>query len=259
MTNTMVTVKENTALNAAIYKMVLSCPDVDLSDFVPGQFADIEIPGHAEMLLKRPFSIHAIDSDEKTVTLIYQIAGKGTEALAQTPEGILLHAILPIGKGFNICKSGINILLVGGGVGIAPLLPVTRYWPYKQYRACLGYRGKDFAYCIDDYEAACDSVAIASDDGSIGQKGLVTDIVRREIDKLTPDVVLACGPTPMLKALKELLAPMGIAAQFSLEQRMACGFGACATCVCGIDKGDGRSYRKVCTEGPVFDMNEVVL
>ena len=259
MTNTLVTVKENTALNTSIYKMVLHCPEVDLSEFVPGQFADIEIPGHAEMLLKRPFSIHAVDRDEKTVTLIYQIAGKGTEVLAHTDAGTQMHAILPIGRGFDLCKSGNNILLVGGGVGIAPLLPITKYWPYKQYRACLGYRSKDFTYAVGAYDAACDSVAIASDDGSIGTKGLVTDIVRREIDISMPDVVLACGPTPMLKALKELLMPLNIPAQFSLEQRMACGFGACATCVCGIDKGNGLSYKKVCTEGPVFDMNEVAL
>jgi dihydroorotate dehydrogenase electron transfer subunit len=255
----MVPVKENIALNTAIYKMVLDCPDVDLSKFVPGQFADIEIPGHAEMLLKRPFSIHAVSREDKTVTLIYQIAGKGTEALVDTAAGTQLNAILPIGRGFDLCKVGNNILLVGGGVGIAPLLPVTKHWPYKQYRACLGYRSKDLAYAVGAYDAACDSVAMASDDGSIGIQGVVTDIVRQELGKSKPDMVLACGPTPMLKALKDLLLPLGIPAQFSLEQRMACGFGACATCVCGIDKGDGLSYKKVCTEGPVFDMNEVAL
>ena len=259
MNNTTATIKENKKLNDVMYKMVLYCPDADLSGFVPGQFADIEIPGHAEMLLKRPFSIHAVDADTHTVTLIYQIAGKGTKALAHVPAGTKLAAILPIGSGFSLEDSDKSAILVGGGAGIAPLLSVVKHWPQKKYRAYLGYRSRTYAYCIDEFKAACESVRISSDDGTIGAPGVITDIVAADIDAAPPDIVLACGPTPMLRSLKEKLSPRGIRAQVSLEQRMACGFGACATCACGIDKGGVLDYKKVCIDGPVFDMSEVVL
>ena len=259
MTNTTATIKENVKINDAMYRMVLDCPDIDLSKFIPGQFADIEVPGHPEMLLKRPFSIHAADAAAHTVTLIYQIAGRGTDALSHAKCGLTLAAILPIGTGFNLQDSDKNVILVGGGAGVAPLLSVVRRWPGRQYRAYLGFRSKDYAYCIDAFESECSSARVSSDDGTVGIHGVITDIVEADVATERPDIVLACGPTPMLKALKGILSPRSIRAQFSLEQRMACGFGACATCACGIDNGDGLEYKKVCINGPVFDMDEVVL
>ena len=259
MENTTATIKDNTRIAKAIYRMVLHCPDVDLNDFAPGQFANVEITGHSELLLKRPFSINAVDVDAHMVTLIYQVVGKGTEAMSHTTCGTQVSVILPIGQGFDLGDNDKNVYLVGGGVGIAPLLSVIRHWPAKQYHAFLGYRGEDYAYCLGDFESLCAHVFVSSDDGTVGEHGFVTELVKREISSAPPDVVLACGPTPMLKALRDRLLPQKIRAQFSLEQRMACGFGACAACVCGIDKGDGLMYQKVCTDGPIFDMAEVVL
>ena len=167
--------------------------------------------------------------------------------------------ILPIGRGYYVTGNDQTIFLAGGGVGIAPLLSVTQRWPDKRYEAYLGYRGRDYVYSLSEFEQACERVAVTSDDGTIGQKGFVTDALGKRLEALRPDLVLACGPPPMLRALKKVLSPLGIPAQVSMEQRMGCGFGACAVCVCGIEKDGQREYKKTCIEGPVFDLYEVTL
>jgi dihydroorotate dehydrogenase electron transfer subunit len=240
-----------------IYEMVLQSEQADLVHFVPGQFANIEIPNRNDLLLKRPISINKVDVGNSTVTLVYQSVGKGTTALVELKDGDHLKAIMPIGRGFNLQSSDKTMFLVGGGVGIAPLLTVTQKWPDKKYYAFLGYRGEDYSYCCEDFEKVCEETFITSDDGTIGAKGVVTLSLCNCLSGIKPDVVLACGPLPMLKSIKNEVG--SIPTQVSMEQRMCCGFGACAVCVCGIDSGSGLEYRKVCTEGPVFDLGEVVL
>jgi dihydroorotate dehydrogenase electron transfer subunit len=252
-------VRDNKEIANNIFRMTLVCEDADLVHFVPGQFANIAVPGHNELLLKRPISICTVDASNYTISLVYQVKGKGTQAFSELGAGTNVEAILPVGRGFNLKATEKNIFLVGGGVGIAPLLSVTQKWPEKNYEAFLGYRGKDYEYCLDDFRKACGSVYVTSDDGTLGEKGLVTEPLAKRLKETTPDVILACGPTPMLRALQNILKPLGISAQFSMEQRMCCGFGACATCVCGIDHGNGLEYEKVCVEGPVFDAYEVAL
>ncbi|MDD5017146.1 MAG: dihydroorotate dehydrogenase electron transfer subunit [Eubacteriales bacterium] len=253
------TVKENSKIAAGIYKMIIACGDADIRHFVPGQFADIAVPGHAELLLRRPISISAVNPDNNTAALIYQIQGKGTDIFSRLTPQTKIDAIMPVGRGFYLTAREKTVFLVGGGVGIAPLLSVTQKWPSKTYEAFLGYKGRDYAYCLDDFENACGKVIVTSDDGTLGEKGFVTDALGRRLIEAKPDIVLACGPVPMLRALKDILSPFGVPAQVSMEQRMCCGFGACATCVCGVDHGEGLEYKKVCIEGPVFDLFEVVL
>lgn len=252
------TITANERIASGIYRVTLHCPDADLRHFVPGQFAHVKVPSHPELLLGRPLSINVTDAKNRTVTLVYQVKGKGTAAFAQASAGTTVDAVLPVGRGFNLKAADKNVFLVGGGVGIAPLLTVIQKWPDRHYEAFLGYRGRDFAYCERDFDA-CGAVNIVSDDGTIGLKGLVTAPIEQRLKQFVPDVVLSCGPTPMLRALKGLLSPLGIPAQVSMEQRMGCGFGACAVCVCGVNAGDGLDYKKVCVEGPVFDLSEVVL
>ncbi len=252
-------VKENNEIAKLIFRMELACEDADLEHFVPGQFANLEIPGHKELLLKRPISICAVDVKNSSVTLVYQIKGKGTEALAGLEKGAAIETILPIGRGFNLKSGDKNVFLVGGGVGIAPLLSVTQKWTDKNYEAFLGYRGAEYEYCLDDFESVCRGAHVSTDDGTLGEMCLVTDILRRRLKDASPDMILACGPNPMLKALKDILEPTGIPAQVSMEQRMCCGFGACSVCACGVDHGNGLEYKKVCVEGPVFNLYEVVL
>lgn len=253
------TIKKNERIAQGIYKMVLFCEGADLAQFVPGQFANLSVPDHEQLLLKRPISINEVDAESKTVTLVYQVKGKGTNAFTDIKQGTKLDAILPVGSGYNLKNSDKKVFLVGGGVGIAPLLTVTNRWAEKTYEAFLGYRGKEFTYCLDEFKNVCDSVFVASDDGTIGEKGFVTGLVQKRLKLEMPDIVLACGPPPMLKALRGVLKPAGVPAQVSMEQRMCCGFGACAVCVCGVDKKEGLEYKKVCVEGPVFDLYEVVL
>ena len=250
-------IEQNNRIAEDIFEIKLRCTDADLTAFVPGQFAQVEIPGHAELILKRPISIHAVDSAKHTVTLIYQTRGKGTHVLAAVTEGTALQVILPLGHGFDLKPEHKTVFLVGGGMGVAPLSAVMQRWPDRRYVALLGYRCEDAAYCTNDF-CNC-GMQIASDDGSIGTQGLVTALVKAALNEVTPDIVLACGPAPMLRALKDLLAPRGIRAQFSMEERMGCGFGACAVCACAVQTANGLDYKKACVEGPVFDMDEVVI
>jgi dihydroorotate dehydrogenase electron transfer subunit len=251
------TVTRNKRIAEDIYEMTLCCPDADLSGFVPGQFAQVEIPAHAELILKRPLSIHAVDAKKYTVTLIYQVRGKGTHALAAVPEGTGLQAILPLGHGFDLTPEHKTVFLVGGGMGIAPLAAIIKRWPDRRYVALLGYRCESAAYCGSVF-SGCDMLT-ASEDGSIGEQGLVTALVETALEKINPDIVLACGPAPMLRALKGFLSPRGIRAQFSMEERMGCGFGACAVCACAVQTAEGLDYKKACIDGPVFDMDEVII
>jgi dihydroorotate dehydrogenase electron transfer subunit len=191
------------------------------------------------------------------VTLIYQERGKGTRALAEASEGTSLRAILPLGHGFALKPEDMTVFFVGGGMGIAPMTTVVKHWPDRRYVALLGYRCESAAYCVSDFDG-CD-VRVASEDGSIGEQGLVIALVEAALAEVTPDIVLACGPTRMLRALKQLLSPRGIRAQFSMEERMGCGFGACAVCACAVQTADGLDYKKVCVDGPVFDMDKVVI
>ena len=145
----------NKKIADCIYELVLYCPDADLKHFVPGQFAHIEIPNRADLLLKRPISINKTDAKNMTVTLVYQLVGSGTYALCEAAAGTQIKSILPIGRGFNLTSAHKKVFLVGGGVGVAPLLPVTRKWADKAYEAYLGYRGAEYAYCIDDFKNSC--------------------------------------------------------------------------------------------------------
>lgn len=256
--NITATLVENRLIAKGIFRLVLHCPGVELTHFVPGQFAHVRVPRHPELLLGRPLSISAADAAAQTVTLICQLRGAGTRALAQSEKGAQLSAILPVGRGFRLQSADKTVWLVGGGVGIAPLLAVPAKWPDRRYESFLGYRGRDFAYCTDDF-AACGAVHIASDDGTIGTQGQVTDLLGARLAQKLPDVILACGPGPMLRALKALVSPHRLACQVSVEERMCCGFGACAACACGVETGRGLDYKKACIEGPVFDLYEVVL
>jgi len=253
------TVKQNENIASGIYRMVLRSPEADLVHFVPGQFANLAIPGRSDLLLKRPFSINKVDADAATVTVIYQVVGEGTDALTALVPGDKIEVIMPVGAGFQLKKEHKEVFLVGGGVGIAPLLPVIKRWPDRNYHAFLGYRSADFVYCLEEFQEVCDGACVASDDGTIGMEGFVTDALKQKLDEYHPDIILACGPEPMLRALKDVLAPLNLPCQVSMEQRMGCGFGACAVCVCGIQHGDGLENKKVCVEGPVFDLYEVVL
>ena len=218
-----------------------------------GQFGNISVGG--THLLRRPIAICKVDDTK--VTFCYQIKGEGTKILKTMGAGTRLNVLMPLGNGFFVEESEKKIALVGGGVGTFPLISVLRqYGKEKEISAYIGYRNKDAVCGVEEFEKAQKFVAV-TDDGSYGEKMNAVQAFERDLkDGNRPDVVLACGPTPMLRALKAVTEREGLLCYVSLEERMGCGIGACVVCVC--DKTDGKKAR-VCKDGPVFNANEVVL
>jgi len=226
----------------------------------PGQFLMIRISSQLDPLLRRPISIHARENGRLEV--FFQVAGRGTEILAQKEIGDTLDIIGPLGKGFSTDErlKGMRVLCVGGGRGIAPL-----YFLAKELRACgaspLVLYGGNTAADIPlrmKFEEAGLQVLCSTDDGSFGFKGFVTRLAAREIEAHPPAFLFACGPEAMMKAAAGLAESRGIPAEFSLESHMGCGIGACWGCVKRIRRGGQEGWVKICEEGPVFPGDEIV-
>lgn len=258
MYNVTARITGNSQIADSVCRIAFKTDKNALADFSPGQFADIKIPGRNELILRRPFSIAHANTDSGEFTIIYQIVGEGTKEMTRLKAGDFVEALLPLGKGFSLKESDKKVYLVAGGMGIAPLLSVPGKWT-REYRAFLGYRNSGLVYCAEEMKKACGETAVATEDGSAGFAGYVTELLKESLEREKPDLILACGPVPMLHALKELTVKYSIPAKVSMEERMGCGFGACAVCVCEVKCENGFGYKKVCTEGPVFDINEVVL
>ena len=218
-----------------------------------GQFGDILIGG--THLLRRPIAICKVDKN--FVTYCYQLKGEGTRELAQMGVGAKVNVLMPLGNGFFVEENERKIALVGGGVGIFPLISVLReYQDKKHISAYIGFRNAAAVCGLDEFEKADKFVAV-TDDGSYGEKMNAVQAFAADLEKGNrPDVVLACGPTPMLRALTALVEKENLPCYVSLEERMGCGIGACVVCVC--EKTNGARAR-VCKDGPVFNANEVVL
>lgn len=230
----------------------------------PGQF--VMVGSHSDShLLKRPISICAADPEKGLVRLVYRTVGFGTRELSLGKEGESFSLLGPLGNGFppDAAEGKKNILLIGGGIGAPPLLFLARGLRFKgigkdSITAVLGYRSEAAGLFLTDEFKEEGQLIIATDDGSAGTKGTVMDAVKE--NGLAPDLIYACGPLPMLKAVKAFAADRKIPAYISLEERMACGVGACLGCVTrSVDKDShsGVRNKRVCTEGPVFDAYEV--
>ncbi len=240
-------VLSNTLLKNDVYELNLFF--AELPPINCGQFAMVDCGDSEGITLKRPISIHSFDTN--TVTLLYQKVGKGTQALSRKREGNI-DILLPLGNGFDI-NGYKKIALVGGGLGIFPLYSVIMKHPNLEYHAYLGCRNTDDFVCDDKFLAKCNNTVIATDDGSRGCSGSIIDYIKEDISQF--DVVFACGPKPMLKALKQIDNDTQTPIFVSMEERMGCGFGACRTCTCKTINGN----KRVCVDGPVFDINEVIL
>ena len=218
-----------------------------------GQFGDIAVGG--THLLRRPIAVCKVDGSQ--VTFCYQIKGEGTQKLKTVGAGTRLNVLMPLGNGFYIEENERKVALVGGGVGVFPLISVLRqYQGDKEISAYIGYRNQGAVCGVDEFTKADKFVAV-TDDGSYGEKMNAVQAFEKDLQAGNrPDVVLACGPTPMLRALKTLVEKENLNCYVSLEERMGCGIGACLVCVC--DKTDGKKAR-VCKDGPVFNAKEVEL
>lgn len=241
MKQVLFSVKENTPLTGNVYKMTLSgdCSHIT----VPGQFVNIKIDG---LFLRRPISV--CDREENLLTIIYKVVGKGTEIMSKMPQGTVLDVLTGLGNGYDISLGGENPLLIGGGVGVPPM-----FWLAKELKkqeksvsVILGFNTESEVFYANEFKALGCDVTVTTVDGSYGKKGFVTDAMPQNYSYF-----FCCGPEPMLKAVYKATATSG---QFSFEERMGCGFGACMGCSCKTITG----YKRICKEGPVMKKEEIL-
>ncbi len=235
--------------------VLLKCtdPNAPLPPMMPGQFAQLRVDGSKETFLRRPISINFVDTKLNQIWFLVQLVGAGSRALGRLREGDTLNALLPLGNGFSMPVSAEKKhLLVGGGVGTAPLLYLGAQMNLMGMRPTflLGARTKEMLLQLEDFERVGD-VYVTTEDGSAGEKGFVTQhsiLFKQHFDRIS-----VCGPSPMMKAVARFARANSVPCEVSLENMMACGLGACLCCVEKTVKGNVC----VCTEGPVFDINEL--
>jgi dihydroorotate dehydrogenase electron transfer subunit len=243
MKQSIFTIKENLALTSSVYKMLLVGDTSDITNC--GQFVNIKLDG---LFLRRPISV--CDCEGDTLTLIYKTVGEGTERMSKMQAGEELDILTGLGNGYDTSLSGDRPLLLGGGVGVPPLYMLCKKLisEGKTPSVILGFNTKEEVFCTDDFKALGARVFVTTADGSVGTKGFVTDAMT-EAGNYT--YFYTCGPTPMLKAVYAATATSG---QFSFEERMGCGFGACMGCSCKTNFGN----KRICKDGPVFEKEEIL-
>lgn len=219
----------------------------EMADAKPGQFVHVKCEGFT---LRRPISI--CDVDGEVLRLVVDRRGKGTEWLTEQRVGSTLDILGPLGRGFDTHG---RVLVVGGGIGCPPLLYAAK--ASDSADAILGFRNSAAMMLLGDFRDACDTVQLATDDGSAGFHGRVDELLRRRLSEEKYDRVLSCGPTPMLRACKRVCEELGVPLEVSLEERMGCGVGACLVCAVKLRGADGEYVGHVCKDGPVFKAEEV--
>lgn len=258
------TVAEAVRLNEYAHALTLEVGEEMAAQTSCGQFVHIKCG--EERLLRRPISI--CSWDKTTLRVVFEVRGEGTEWLSRRKAGDQLDVLGPLGHGFDI--SAQKILVVGGGIGVPPMLGVAKAAAAAgaEVHAALGFRDQGHRMLTDEFAECCRSMSVISDDGTTGRKGFVTELVEEFLQntpcvsadcascsgKPVPPVVMACGPKGMLKAVAKACAAHGVECLVSLEERMGCGVGACLVCAC--DMADG-SRKHVCKDGPVFNAKEV--
>lgn len=229
----------------------------------PGQFIHLlcggrgQSPSGAVPFLRRPLSLFDADPVQGSIEVIYKVVGLGTAALAQVPVGARVDFLGPLGRPFLLPQSGERLLLLGGGVGIPPLHFLAKRVATRgtQIQAFLGARTKGWVICASDFRRLGVPVQAATDDGSLGYRGSVVDLLRRSLHGEGGQALCICGPTPMMAAAATLARRLRIPAQVSLEERMGCAMGCCMGCVVEVASepaGSRARFQRVCTEGPVF-------
>ena len=236
------TIKENKPLTSSVYLMLLEGDTSDIT--APGQFVNIQLDG---LFLRRPISV--CDSEKNTLTLIYKVVGRGTELMSRMKCGEKLDILTGLGNGYDASVSGDKPLLVGGGVGVPPLYKLAKklIGEGKSVSVILGFITASEVFYREEFEALGAKVLVATVDGSLGKRGFVTDCLA-DVDYT---YFYTCGPEPMLKALYSATKTDG---QFSFEERMGCGFGACMGCSCKTVTGN----KRICKEGPVLTKGDII-
>ena len=242
MTQGIYSVESNRPLAESIYEMVLKGDTSSLKN--PGQFINIKIDG---FYLRRPISV--CDYNEETITIIYKTVGEGTKAMSLLKEGAVLDILCGLGNGFDTSKSGNAPVLIGGGVGVPPMYNLCKKLisQGKQVKVILGFNKKSEMFYEDEFKNLGAEVYVTTADGSYGIKGFVTDA----LENIDYTYFYTCGPVPMFKAVESVAVTSG---QYSFEERMGCGFGACMGCSCKTKYGN----KRICKDGPVLEREEII-
>lgn len=233
--------KDNTPVAKNVYRMTIEGDTSAIT--APGQFVNIRLDG---LYLRRPISV--CDVCDGVLTLIYKVVGEGTDAMSRLSKGASLDLLTGLGNGYDTSKSGEMPLLIGGGVGVPPLYLLAKKLisEGKRVSVVMGFNTADEVFLADEFSKLGCSVTLTSVDGSVGTKGFVTDALPESYT-----YVYTCGPEPMLKAVYSAVTTSG---QFSFEERMGCGFGACMGCSCETVTG----YKRICRDGPVLEKEEIL-
>ena len=242
-------------LKPDIYKFSVKAPNI-VKEAKPGNFIEIRITEQTEPFLRRPISIYNLDKENGILEFIFQVKGKGTDILAKREVGKPIDIIGPIGYGTFKYDAYEKLAIIGGGIGVFPLYELARQASQKaNITTYLGFRSKEFVVLEEEFSKVSNELVITTDDGSYGRNGFAINFLKEDCKTQKPDCILACGPLPMLKAVRDFAIENHIPAQVSLEERMGCGIGICLGCAVKKKKAEG--YQHVCKDGPVFDVNDV--
>ena len=246
---------EQREISEQIYSLWLHADDI-VREARPGQFVSVYCRDESR-LLPRPISICELDKESGRLRLVYRAVGAGTQEFSGYGPGETLELVGPLGNGFPLDKGYEKPLLIGGGIGVPPMVELAKWLPGDK-AIVSGYRNGDLF--LKEELSRNAALYVATEDGSAGTKGNVLDAVRE--NRLEADAIFACGPAPMLRALKAYAAEQGIDCYLSLEERMACGIGACLACVCtskDVDAHTNVKNKRICKDGPVFAAEEIEL
>ena len=254
-----VKVVSQNSLGNGIFDMVLQTENIAKAAKA-GQFVSV-YSNDASKLLPRPISLCGIDREKGTLRLVYRVTGEGTgtEEFSRLKAGDTVKILGPLGNGFKVVP-GKKAFLIGGGIGVPPMLQLAKEMKAsgEDIQVVMGYRNSD-TFLLEEFEEVAETF-VATEDGSLGTKGNVIDAIKNE--KLNADIIYTCGPTPMLRALKAYAEENNMECYISMEERMACGIGACLACVCKSREKDAHTNvnnKRICKEGPVFNAKEVEL
>ncbi len=247
-------------LKPDIFKFSVEAPEI-VKDAKQGHFIEIRVTDNVEPFLRRPISIYNMEKEKGILEFIFQVKGKGTEILSKKTEGDLIDIVGPLGYGIFKYDNYQNIAVIGGGIGVFPLYELSKNAKNdgKNVSIYLGFRSKDFVVLEEEFKAVSDKLVLTTDDGTYAEKGFAIDFLKQDVEMGKIDCIYACGPLPMLKAVRNYAIEKNIPCQISLEEKMACGMGVCLGCAVKTAKSsqDNPEYWHVCKAGPVFEAKEV--
>lgn len=239
-------------LAKGVHELIVDCPEITRQAYA-GQFVHIR----TSYTLRRPISICQLDYERGTLRLVLEERGKGTAEICRMRAGESIDLLGPLGTGFELKDKSKKAVVVGGGIGVAPMLGVADFYK-ENCTAVLGFRDSANVILEKDFAALGSKILLCTDNGSRGFHGFTPQLLENYLQENSADVIYACGPKPMLKGVKEAAEKYGVRCQVSLDERMACGIGACLGCACKTKKENGSStYSHVCKHGPVFEASSV--